>query len=40
MSVKARINRLVALYEAGVMTDDELCERKARLDAELARMAA
>ena len=31
MTAKARLNRLIALVEAGVMTQDELVEAKSRL---------
>ncbi len=32
MTTKARLNRLIALVEAGVMTQDELIEAKSRLE--------
>ena len=31
MTVKARLNRLIALYEAGVMSESEMLEKRARL---------
>lgn len=31
MTDKARMNRLIALVEAGVMTEEELLEKRARL---------
>ena len=32
MTAKARLNRLIALVETGVMTEDELVEAKSRLE--------
>jgi len=31
MTAKARLNRLIALVEAGVMTEAEMLEKRARL---------
>ncbi len=36
MHTKARLNRLIALVEAGVMSQDELVEAKTRLELDLA----
>ena len=36
MNTKARLNRLIALVEAGVMSQDELVEAKTRLELDLA----